>query len=51
MDWLCPGFNSVLGAQLTKYHGNITAANTIRDVTAITQTGDLHIAIYDVSYH
>ena len=48
MDWLCPGYSSVLGAQITKHHGNITAVNTIRDITAITQTGDLHIAIYDV---
>lgn len=39
MDWLCPGYTTVLNAQLTKYHGNITAENTIRDVTSIVQTG------------
>jgi isopenicillin-N N-acyltransferase-like protein len=49
MDWLCPGYNSVLGAQLQKNYGNINAATTIKDITAIAQTGDLHIAIYDLA--
>eukprot|EP00043_Microstomoeca_roanoka_P004787 m.51843 g.51843 ORF g.51843 m.51843 type:complete len:440 (+) comp12654_c0_seq1:210-1529(+) len=49
MDWLCPGYSEVLGAQLQKFYGNITAENTISDITAITQTGDLHIAIYDLT--
>lgn len=49
MDWLCPGYNEVLGAQINKNHGNITADSTIRDITAITQTGNLHVAIYDLS--
>ena len=48
MDWLCPGFNEVLGKQLTALHGNITANNTIREVVPIVQTGDLHIAVYDL---
>ena len=47
MDWLCPSYNEVLARQLMKYHGNITAQNTIRDVVSIVQTGDLHIAVYD----
>lgn len=49
MDWLCPGYSTVLHAQLQKVYGNITAENTIREVTSITQTGDLHIAIYDLT--
>eukprot|EP00051_Salpingoeca_urceolata_P026450 m.477358 g.477358 ORF g.477358 m.477358 type:complete len:444 (+) comp20814_c0_seq1:1427-2758(+) len=49
MDWLCPGYSVVLHEQLQKHHGNITAENTIRDITAITQTGDLHIAVYDLT--
>ncbi|XP_072044139.1 protein dcd1A-like [Amphiura filiformis] len=49
MDWLDADYSSVLARQLTKYHGNITAENTIRDITAIVQTGDLHIAIYDLN--
>jgi hypothetical protein len=49
MDWLCPGFSGVLGKQLSKYHGNITAEITIRYITAITQTGDLHLVICDLT--
>jgi len=54
MDWLCPSYTSVLGRQLQHYHGNITAENTIYNITAIVQTGDLHAAIYnlrDLSLH
>lgn len=49
MDWLCPGYSEVLAKQLSHYHGNITALNTIRDIVSIVQTGDLHVAIYDMS--
>jgi len=49
MDWLCPGYSSVLSTQLLKYHGNITAENTIRYITAITQTGDLHVVVSDLT--
>ena len=48
MDWLCPGYSKVLAKQLGSYHGNITAANTIHFVVPIVQTGDLHIAVYDL---
>eukprot|EP00698_Gefionella_okellyi_P017176 TRINITY_DN4986_c0_g1_i1.p3 TRINITY_DN4986_c0_g1~~TRINITY_DN4986_c0_g1_i1.p3 ORF type:complete len:206 (-),score=55.57 TRINITY_DN4986_c0_g1_i1:38-655(-) len=48
MDWLCPGFNEVMAQQLNSLHGNITAENAIRHVTAIVQTGNLHIAYYDL---
>ena len=48
MDWLCPGYSKVLARQLSDLHGNITAASTIRDVVSIVQTGDLHIAVYDL---
>ena len=49
MDWLCPGFNEVLAAQLNKYHGNLTAEITIQEIVPIVQTGDLHIAVYDLT--
>eukprot|EP00049_Salpingoeca_infusionum_P004226 m.75950 g.75950 ORF g.75950 m.75950 type:complete len:455 (-) comp12468_c0_seq1:238-1602(-) len=49
MDWLCPGYNEVLGRQLEVVHGNLDAEITIQNVTAIAQTGDLHIAIYDLT--
>lgn len=48
MDWLCPGYNQVLADQLNKYHGNLTAQITIQDIVPIVQTGDLHIAVYDL---
>ncbi|XP_077988523.1 protein dcd1A-like [Glandiceps talaboti] len=49
MDWIDPDYSSVLGRQIQKYHGNITAENTIRDIVSIVQTGDLHIAVYDLT--
>jgi len=49
MDWLCPGYNSVLHQQLTAYYGQINAQNTIQNIVPIVQTGDLHIAIYDLT--
>lgn len=48
MDWLCPGYSQVLAKQLGSYHGNITAVNTVRYIVPIVQTGDLHIAVYDL---
>ena len=48
MDWLCPGYSEVLARQLTTYHGNITAENTIHNIVSIVQTGDLHVAVYDL---
>lgn len=48
MDWLCPTFTSVLHTQLEKNYGKISAATTIQDIVPIVQTGDLHIALYDL---
>ncbi len=39
MDWLCPGYNIVLHQQLQAAFGSITPEITIRNITAITQTG------------
>ena len=49
MDWLCPGYSEVLAKQLTKYHGMLNATITIHDVVSVVQTGDLHIAVYDLA--
>ena len=49
MDWWIPGYNEALAKQLKIYHGNVTAYNTIRDIVSIVQTGDMHVAIYDLS--
>ena len=48
MDWLCPGYSVVLANQLQKYHGNLTADLVIHDIIPVVQSGDLHIAIYDL---
>ena len=47
MDWLCPNYDIVLSNQLIKYYGNINVDNAISNIIAQTQTGNLHIAIYD----
>jgi len=49
MDWLCPGYNQVLGEQLTKFYGNITISNAVSDIVARTQTGNLQVSIYDLT--
>ena len=49
MDWLCPGFSAVLHRQLAKHYGRITPEATILDILPIVETGDLHIAIYDLT--
>jgi len=49
MDLLCPGYNKVLSDRLTLHHGSITIDNTVNDTFAHTQTGNLHVAIYDLT--
>lgn len=49
MDWLCPGYNTLLSDQLQKYHGSLTAELAIRYVTAFEQSGDNHLAFYDLT--
>jgi len=49
MDWLCPGFNIVLHDQLQFAFGSITPEITIRNITSRTQTGNLQIAVYDLT--
>lgn len=48
MDWLCPEFMATMAANITAHHGNITAEITLRHVAPAVQTGDLHVAIYDL---
>ncbi len=48
MDWICPGYNSLMYQQLNKYHGNITVANVIQYVMSLVQTGDLHVIVNDL---
>jgi hypothetical protein len=48
MDWDCPSFNEVLGTQLKKYQGKLTAEIGISYVTGVEQSGDNHAAWYDL---
>lgn len=50
MDWLCPSFHSRLHEMLTKYHGNITAENTVRYILPGLNSGNLQAVIYDLSH-
>lgn len=49
MDWLCPSYQQALHDQLLKNFGNISPEVTVEDITAIVATGDLHVAIYDLT--
>ena len=49
MDWLCPKFSEVLHRQLNTLHGKLTPENSISHVMPIVQTGDLHVAVYDLT--
>jgi isopenicillin-N N-acyltransferase like protein len=48
MDWLCPGYNSVLNEQLNKFHGALDETVIVHDILPTAMTGDLHIAVYDL---
>jgi len=49
MDWMCPGYDSVMARQLQKYHGTLTADIAIKDVMPIVETGDLHVYVADLT--
>jgi len=50
MDWQCPTFNLALSQQLTKYYGKLTPQVAIRSVTAVEESGDNHVAYYDLTH-
>ena len=49
MDWLCPGYSLPLHDRLVANLGSLDAESAVSDVIAITQTGNLHIAVYDLA--
>jgi hypothetical protein len=49
MDWLCPGYTSKLGGELAKYHGSISPQIVVGNILPTVQTGNLHIAVYDLT--
>ena len=49
MDWLCPPFHERLHELLTNNHGLITAEMTVRQIIPSLNSGNLQIAVYDLS--
>jgi hypothetical protein len=49
MDWLCPSDNTVLSAQIEKFHGQITPEIAIKNFASVEQSGDNHLAYYDLT--
>ena len=47
MDWFCPPFHKQLHDRIVANWGAITAENTMRDIIPRTNTGNMHIAVYD----
>jgi hypothetical protein len=39
----------VMAKLLQKYHGNITSENIMQNIAPIVQTGNLHVAMYDLT--
>ena len=49
MDWLCPSYQYKLYQQITAKYGQITPEYTIQNITAVVKTGDVHVAVYDLT--
>jgi len=49
MDWLCPGYNTLLSKLLLKYYGQITPELAIQQISAGETSGSNHIAYYDLT--
>ncbi|KAL9641767.1 hypothetical protein ABK040_009090 [Willaertia magna] len=49
IDWICPGYSKVLANQIQTYWGGITAETVARFIVPKTQTGNLQVAIYDLT--
>ena len=49
MDWQCPAYQYKLYKQIQQNHGEITPELSIEKITSVAQTGDLHVAVYDLT--
>lgn len=49
MDWLCPSYQYKLYQQITAQYGQITPEYSIQNITAVVKTGDIHVAVYDLT--
>ncbi|UJR29433.1 hypothetical protein I4U23_010645 [Adineta vaga] len=49
MDWLCPSRQYKLYKQIFYQYGKVTPQSTIQNITSVAKTGDLHVALYDLT--
>jgi hypothetical protein len=49
MDWMCPEDNFVLSHQIQQLWGKLTPAIAIQNVTSVEESGDNHLAYYDLT--
>lgn len=49
MDWLCPSRQYKLYKQIMYQYGQVTPESTIRNISSVSKTGDLHVAVYDLT--
>lgn len=49
MDWLCYNYHFRLHELLTKFYGNITVENTIREIVPGINSGNMQAVIYDLA--
>ncbi|CAF0778657.1 unnamed protein product [Adineta steineri] len=49
MDWLCPSRQYKLYKAITDQYGQITPELSIKNITSVVKTGDLHVGVYDLT--
>jgi len=49
MDWICPGDNIVLSAQIETVYGKLTPEVAIKNLASVEESGDNHVAYYDLT--
>ena len=51
VSWFYTHFllRQALGKKLEHYHGSLSPEATIANITAVVQTGDVHLAVYDLT--
>lgn len=49
MDWNCPSVQYKLYQAITGQYGQITPELSIKNITSVVKTGDLHVGVYDLT--
>ena len=49
MDWLCPSRQYKLYRAIVDQYGQITPELSIKNITSVVKTGDLHVGVYDLT--